>query len=68
MDTTVEALTMRLVALDLHGGTADLARQLPAIHRELVAQLGAPEAHRCFDAALRAAVGRHPLGATRLAG
>lgn len=64
-DTTIERLASRLFALDLRGSTIDLAEQLPAIHRELVAELGPQEAQRAFDAALRAAVGRHPAGAAR---
>lgn len=62
--TTIDDLTLRMLALDLHGGTADLARELPALHRELVAAVGASEAQRRFDAALRAAVGGHPAGRT----
>lgn len=62
VETTIDALTARLLALDLLGGTADLARELPALHRALVAAVGATEAQERFDAALRAAVGRHPAG------
>ena len=67
MDATIDAITARLLALDLRGGTTDLARELPAIHRQLVAQLGPIEAQQRFDAALRAAVNGHPSGTARLA-
>lgn len=60
--TTIDDLTSRMLALDLRGDTTDLARELPALHRQLVAAVGAPEAQRRFDAALRAAVGGHPSG------
>lgn len=65
METTIDALTTRMLGLDLRGSTVDLARELPAIHRQLVAAVGAAEAQRRFDAALRAAVGGHPAGLGR---
>jgi hypothetical protein len=57
-DWTVEALTVRIVAIDPTGPVLESAAALRQLHRELVEDLGDREARERFDRALGRALPR----------